>query len=209
MLNYFVDLLFVALFIEFLFYNYRRKGFAAYTHFEFCTECCIFCIYKCHCDAFVDRYCMIASSDMADYFVIGIQYLITVARYCTVLKFDTDKFTFYAFCFLCCNSVFSDKIRFVKFHENTKTGFYRCYVIGKFISIEGESNLKTQCVAATQATWFNTTGGYQCVPYFLRCGIACINLETIFSGITGPAYDNLITIIFIGGETVELEIGNR
>ena len=108
-----------------------------------------------------------------------------------ICQFDTHESLGYSLLFLCSEGVESDKLFLIQFTEHSQSCHDGRDGFRKFITIEGQSNLEAQCIAAAQSTGFAPSAADECIPHLSYLIGAAIDFKSIFTSVSCSADDEL------------------
>ena len=169
-----------------------------------CVEFGVFYVYHGHAHALARGDGVVTRGD-GTHHLVAHHHIVAMTGYGTACQFYAHNLACQSFCLLLGKSLLADEVLLVEFHEHAKASLQRSDVVGKFIAVKRQANLKPQCVAATKGTWLHTMGN-ELVPCTLYVGMASVHLETILARVARAAHDESLSLRVHGLEGIECQI---
>ena len=160
---------------------------------------------KCHADATVKRNRMITGCHLTNLHSMLVKHRIACPRNSFVENLNADKLLIHAFNFLTFNYFLTYKLHLVGLYEHAERSLNRSRAVVQFVSVERQSSLETQSVAATEPARFHTRLLEQRPDVHNRL-IHGINLESVFSCVACSADNQPFTLPLKFAECVELKL---
>ena len=126
----------------------------------------------------------------------------------TVEQFDAYNLLLQPQCLLLGQSALTDKLLLVELDEDAQSGFERSDVIAELMSVEWESHLEAQGVAAAESARKHLARCDERVPYLIYIGVRAIQLKSIFACISSTAGNDGLAINLDLLECVEGKVAN-